>query len=319
MLWLLVPAALVLVLAALTYIAYRIPFYSPLPHKENIYDIPPGAHYASKTGEMVALIREIAAVPCEEVDIISYDGTPLSARYYHVADGAPLQIQFHGWHGSAIRDFCGGNKLARECGFNTIVPDQRAHGKSGGRTITFGLRERFDCLAWIDYACQRFPDTPIVLAGVSMGASTVLMAAGQPLPPAVKGVIADCPFSSPAGIIKKVCRDAHIPPAVMFPFVRLGARLFGRFHIDETDVIKEIKKATVPVLLLHGEADGFVPCDMSREIFDACPTPKMRLTFPGADHGISYIQDPEGYARAVERFLDEMVDIKIQAQPAGRA
>ena len=319
MVWLIVLAALVLAACALTVVAYCVPFYSPLGRKENIYDIPPGAHYASRSGEMVALIREMAAIPCEEVTITSYDGTPLYARYYHVADGAPLQIQMHGWHGSAIRDFCGGNKLARESGFNTLVPDQRAHGRSGGRTITFGLRERFDCLAWIDYACRRFPDTPIVLAGVSMGAATVLMAAGQPLPPAVKGVIADCPYSSPAGIIQKVCRDGHVPPALLFPFVRLGARLFGRFDITETDVVTEIKKATVPVLLIHGQADGFVPCDMSREIFDACPTPKMRVTFPDADHGISYIIDPEGYGEAVRRFLTEYVHLDKEDETHARA
>ena len=318
MLWFIVPAALILAGLALTYIAYRLPFYSPLPHKEDIYDIPSGPQYTARRDVMTDLIREMDAIPCQQVTITSYDGTRLTGRYYHVRDGAPLQIQLHGWRGSAIRDFCGGNKLARERGFNTLVPDQRAHGKSGGRTITFGLRERYDCLCWIKYACDRFPGTPIVLAGVSMGASTVLMAAGLDLPDCVKGVIADSPYSSPAGIIRKVCRDAHVPPALMFPFIRLGGRLFGRFDITETDVVTEIRKAKIPILLIHGEADGFVPCDMSREIFDACPAPKMRATFPGADHGISYIVDQAGYARAVDRFLTELVHMDMGGTSDGK-
>ncbi len=302
-------AVVILLLCGALYICYRVPFCNPLPHKEDIYDIPGGEQYQHKRDVMVSLIREMDAIPYEEVNIISYDGTPLFARYYHVADGAPLQIQLHGWHGSAIRDFCGGNKLAREMGMNTLVPDQRAHGRSGGRTITFGLRERYDCLAWCRYAAERFPGAPIVLAGVSMGASTVLMAAGLDLPTPVKGIIADSPYSSPVDIIKSVCRSVHLPAGLMFPLIALAGRLFGRFDIGETTAAQEVKKSKIPILIIHGEDDRFVPCDMSREIADSCPAPKMRVTFPGAGHGLSFIADPDGYARAVRRFLSEKVGL----------
>ncbi len=302
-------AVVILVLGGALYICYRVPFCNPLPHKEDIYDIPGGEQYQHKRDVMVSLIREMDAIPYEEVNIISYDGTPLFARYYHVADGAPLQIQLHGWHGSAIRDFCGGNKLAREMGMNTLVPDQRAHGRSGGRTITFGLRERYDCLAWCRYAAERFPGTPIVLAGVSMGASTVLMAAGLDLPASVKGIVADSPYSSPVDIIKSVCRSVHLPAGLMFPLIALAGRLFGRFDIGETTAAQEVEKSRIPILIIHGEDDRFVPCDMSRGIFDSCPAPRMRVTFPGAGHGLSFIADPDGYARAVRQFLSEKVGL----------
>ncbi len=305
MLWLTIMAAAAAFILLAAYIAYRVPFYHPLPHREDPYAIPTEEQYQRGRDVMVSLIREFDAIPYEEVNIISYDGTPLRGRYYHIADGAPLQIEVHGWHGSAIRDFCGGNKLAREMGMNTLLVDQRAHGESGGRTITFGLRERYDCQAWCRYAAQRWPGVPTVLAGVSMGAATVLMAAGLDLPEQVRGVIADCPYSSPVDIIKKVMRDDHLPAALLWPFVRLGARLYGRFDPAETTAAREIKKAKVPILIIHGEDDRFVPCDMSREIYDACPGPKMRVTFPDAGHGLSYIVDTEGYRRAVTRFCRE--------------
>lgn len=143
----------------------------------------------------------------ESVFITSFDGVKLYARYYHVRDGAPLQIQFHGYRGSALLDFCGGNKLAREIGHNTLVVDQRAHGKSGGNTITFGINERYDCLSCINYAVERSgKETPIFLSGVSMDAATVLMASELNLPDNVIGIIADSPYSSPEEIIRKVCR-----------------------------------------------------------------------------------------------------------------
>lgn len=306
MLWfVIVLAALVLIVLALTLICYRVTFYNPPPHKEPIYAIPPEEQYQVRRDAITGLLDEMMAVPCERVNITSFDGTKLSARYYHVRDGAPLQIEMHGYRASAIRDFCGGNKLARELGMNVLLPDERACGESGGRTITFGLRERYDCLAWINYANERFgPDTPITLAGVSMGAATVLMTAGLDLPPNVKGIIADCPYNSPVDIIKKVSRDDHLPPWFFFPFIVLSGKLFGGFDIRETTAAREIVKAKVPILIIHGEDDRFVPCDMSREVYDACPTPKMRVTFPEAGHGLSYILDPALYKASVERFLE---------------
>ena len=304
MFWLILLLAMLLIVLTATYLLFRFVFYAPLPHPEKIYDIPSGEQYQVRRELMTDLIRQMDEIPYESVTVTAFDGTELFARYYHVADGAPLQIQMHGYRGSAIRDFCGGNKLAREMGFNTLVPDERAHGRSGGTVITFGLRERYDCLTWIQYAQKRFgPDTPIVLAGVSMGAATVLMTAGLDLPEAVKGIIADCPYSSPVDIIKKVGGDMHLPVKLCYPLIVLGARLFGHFDIRETTGAKEIRKAKVPLLIIHGEDDLFVPCDMSLEPYQVCPTPKMRVTVPGAGHAISYIVDPETYEKAVQDFL----------------
>ena len=261
---------------------------------------------------MLSLIREMDEIPYEAVTISAQDGTKLAARYYHVRDGAPLQIQFHGYRGTAVRDFCGGNKLARESGQNTLVVDQRAHGKSGGTAITFGIRERWDCLSWAEYANQRFgSDTPIFLSGVSMGAATVLMASELKLPANVIGIIADCPYSSPEAIIRKVCReDMHLPPALVMPFIRLGARLFGHFDLREASALEAVQHTHIPILLIHGEDDRFVPCDMSREIFGACAGEKNRVTFPGAGHGLSYIVDTETYSDAVSCFVSQCLQKK---------
>ena len=256
---------------------------------------------------MLSLIRQMDETPYEAVTISARDGTKLAARYYHVRDGAPLQIQFHGYRGTALRDFCGGNKLARESGQNTLVVDQRAHGKSGGTTITFGIRERLDCLCWVEYASQRFgSDIPVFLSGVSMGAATVLMASELELPANVVGIIADCPSSSPEAIIRNVCQqDMHLPPVLVMPYLRLGARLFGHFDLREASAVQAVRNTNIPILLLHGEDDRFVPCEMSREIFDACTGEKTRITFPGAGHGLSYIVDTETYSEAVSRFVDQ--------------
>ena len=300
-------AGLLLLSVLLAWFSYHKAFYSPETRKEDIYVLPRGEQYEKERQRMLSLIREMDGIPYEPVYVTAYDGVRLFARYYHVRDGAPLQIQFHGYRGSAMRDFCGGNKLARESGQNTLVVDQRAHGRSGGTTITFGIRERLDCRSWAEYARQRFgPDTPVFLSGVSMGASTVLMASELELPGNVAGIIADCPYSSPEAIIRKVCRDdMHLPPALTMPIVRLGAGLFGHFDLKTASAVQAVRNTNIPILLLHGEDDRFVPCDMSREIRDACKGNIICTTFPGAGHGLSYIVDTETYSGVVLRFVDQ--------------
>lgn len=290
-----------------SYRAFRMTFYAPGEpgaRKQNIYKLPKGVQYEENREYMLSLIAEMDAVPFEPVTILSFDGTKLFGRYYHVRDGAPLHIQFHGYHGAALRDFCGGNKLVRELGHNSLVIDQRAHGKSGGRVITFGIKERQDCLCWIQYACTRFgTQTPIFLSGVSMGAATVLMASELPLPENVRGIIADCPYSSPEAIIRKVIREMRLPPDLAFPFVRLGARLYGHFSVTAASAVNAVTYAKIPILLIHGEDDRFVPCEMSKEIAAACKSPVRLETFPGAGHGLSYMKDTARYIQTTEEFL----------------
>lgn len=295
---------LLLLALGVAYGAYRFAYYSPHKNQNDPYLAPDGHRYAAEDGPTYGLIREMDELPFEPVTIRSRDGLQLFGRYYAVAEGAPLQIQMHGYRGHALRDFCGGNKLAREAGLNTLVVDQRAHGKSEGHTISFGINERWDCLQWAEYAAQRWPGVPISLAGISMGAATVLMASDLPLPEEVKGIIADCGYSSPRAIIKHVCWSLPKPFRIFYPFTSLSAELFGHFDPDAGSALGAVSNTTLPILLIHGEADGFVPCEMSREIAAACAS-KVRLeTFPGADHGVSYLSDPERYGRIVKEFLE---------------
>ena len=293
----------------LAYYCYRRIFYAAPKKKNGLIKLPSGGQYEVNRDKMLSLIDEMRAIPFETVYITSFDGLNLAGRYYHVKDGAPVHIQFHGYKGWAYRDFCGGNKLARERGCNTLVVDQRAHGMSEGNTISMGINERFDCLSWINYICERFGrDVKIVISGVSMGATTVLMAAGLGLPENVIGIIADCPYSSPKEIIMKVCSDMKLPERLMYPFVRLGAKLYGHFDLEAADAAEAVCHAKVPILLIHGEDDRFVPCSMSQKIFErfkeANPDGNMLFeTFPGAGHGISFMEDEVRYGRIIDKAI----------------
>lgn len=255
------------------------------------------------------LYCEMDARPFEPVFIHSMDGLRLGGSYYHEKEGALLQLQFHGYRGSGIRDLCGLHRLARQMGHNVLAVSQRAHGVSQGNTLTFGIKERFDCVAWAKYAAERFgEDVPIVLAGVSMGAATVLMASELDLPGNVIGIIADCGYSSPGAIIRKVSRDVRVPAWLSYPFVVLGALIFGRFRLWDGSSVDAVKNTKVPILLIHGAEDRYVPCQMSREICCAGGGNARLEIFPEATHGISYVTDPERYKRVVENFLKECTE-----------
>lgn len=289
---------------AISFYTYLECFHSPAVRNDDLYTLPKGSQYEAVKDNMFAITRIMEKTQWELVKIASFDGLRLNARYSHTKDGAPVQILFHGYRSIAMRDCAGGFMLAKKMGFNVLVVDQRAHAKSSGRVITFGICERKDCVSWAEYVMNRFSsDIPIILSGLSMGAATVLMASELKLPNNVVAIMADCPYCAPEAIIHKVCRDRHIPATLACPFIRLGARLFGKFKLRQCNAENAVKKATVPILLIHGEDDRFVPCEMSKRIFAACAPYAELHTFPGAGHGLCYMTDPLRYEMIVTKFL----------------
>ncbi len=287
---------------------YRIAFYAPKAGREKLPAVT-GPQYEPYKEDIARIFHQLKDRPCEDVSILSHDGLTLSGRYYHVADGAPLAIGFHGYRSSAFTDFAGGSELNFHLGHNLLLIDQRAHGRSQGRTISFGILERLDVLSWVDYALERFgEDTRIVLYGVSMGAATVLMASGLDLPKNVKAIVADAPYAKPLDIILDVGKTHPMPQWLIKPFAILSAKLYGGFDLLETDAVEAVKKAKVPILIIHGEADSFVPCHMSEGPANANPALVERHTFPGADHAISYLVDTKRYWEIVTAFLRKALE-----------
>lgn len=301
-------AVIVLLVLLISYICFRIAFYVPRNKPEYMecdeVQIPEGKIYEPYRENMEKWIRQARAMPKEEVYITSFDGLPLRGCYYEYEPGAPIELMFHGYRGNAERDLSGGIQRCFRLGHSALIVDQRCSGGSGGHVITFGVNEHRDCLAWIDFSLKHFgQDVKIILCGISMGASTVLMAAQHPLPENVVGVLADCGYTSAREIIKKVIRQLGLPADLSYPFVKLGARLYGRFALEETSPLEAMAKCTVPVIFFHGETDDFVPCEMSRVNYEACCARKRLVTTPGAGHGLCYLVDPETYLGALQEFF----------------
>lgn len=308
LIWILLCVAAVLCLLVLlgAYICYRMAFFSPKRKAlgANEFTLPEGHIYEAFREDMIRWAKATRAMPHEDVQIKSFDGLTLRGKFYEYAPGAPVELMFHGYRGSAERDMPGGAQRCFRAGRSALLVDQRASGQSDGSVISFGINECRDCLAWVDFAVKKFgPQRKLILTGISMGAATVMMAAGEELPDNVIGILADCGYSSPKEIICKVIRQLGLPPKALYPLVKLGAKLYGHFDLEANSPVDALKRAKKPVIFLHGEADDFVPCEMSKACFDACASRKQLVTIPGAGHGLAYPVDRERYLSALREFF----------------
>lgn len=300
-----ISAVLCLAAGAALYRVCRVSFGAVprrIPDPEAVPDEPHRQYYRTA---MLENIRFVRGLSWEPVSVRSQDGLALSGKYYPNQPGRPVILLFHGFRSSALRDCAGAFRMFWESGYHILLIDQRGHGDSEGRTITLGVREQYDCLAWAEFAAQRFgPETPIVLMGISMGGAAVLTASDLDLPNSVKAIIADCGFSSPEAMIRRELQLTGYP-RWFYGVERLAARLFGGFDPESASPKASLRRCRFPVLLLHGETDHYVPCEMSRENYDAIPGPdKQLVTIPDAGHGVSIYRDPERYCRAVREFCE---------------
>ena len=303
-------AAIALVILLTAYICYRKAFFVSRRTRQKPVGLPEDAIYGQFREQIGKWAQETRQLPCKELEITSFDGLRLRGRYYEFAPGAPIELMFHGYRGSAERDLAGGVQRCFKLGRSALIVDQRCSGQSQGNVITFGILEHRDCLRWVDFMINHFgPDVKIYLCGISMGAATVLMASGKELPENVIGVLADCGYTSPKEIIQTVIRGIGLPPKLAYPFVKLGAKIFGRFDLEEISPVEAVKNCKVPVFFVHGEADDYVPCEMSQRNYEACASRKRLMTVPGAAHGLSYPVAQQQYLQAVGEFFSQEASV----------
>lgn len=240
----------------------------------------------------------------EKVYIKSFDGLKLTGHWFGCDNPQRIIIAMHGWRSGWARDFGVISEFFLKQNCAVLYAEQRGQGESEGDYMSFGLLERFDCLEWIKWACKKSNNKlPVYLCGISMGASTVLMTGGLPLPKNVCGIIADCGFTSPNDIWRHVVKNnLKIPYDIYSPMIdgivkkKLDMK-DGRFSCTTA-----LKNCKTPVLFIHGSDDRFVPVWMTYENFKSCSSPKRLLIVPGATHGLSYLFNQRGYELSCINF-----------------
>lgn len=272
-----------------------------------------------------------------ELSMESFDGLKLSAIALPCEiDPVGTIVLMHGYHSDPVREFALLTKFYNEIGYNVVLPYQRTHGKSEGTYITFGVKERFDLKDWLFKANEVFgSDKPLFVEGISMGCATSVMMLGcDNLPDNLKGVIADCGFTSPEEIIWKVLtEDKKLPTADLIMSIgKFFVEKLADFKLDEYstyDAIEFNKKREnqIPILFIHGTKDDFVPIEMTERNFVRCigefgDLPEMSalsldfkpnsqvekykyVQMKDSPHAISNILDREKYRDEVYQFIEK--------------
>lgn len=247
--------------------------------------------------------------PHEDVWIQSDDGLKLHATWFPQEECKKVVICFHGYTSRGMNDYTGLSSYYLPHGYSMLLVDERAHGESEGTYIGFGCLDRMDALKWIDWVLETCgEDVRILLHGTSMGGATVLMTSGLNLPDQVKGIISDCAFTSPKEVFTYVLHTMiHLPA---FPIMQISDvinRKRAGYGLDDCNAAREVQKAAVPILFIHGSADTFVPCSMCDTIYENCTSPKKKLIVEGAAHAESFYKDTEAYENAMTEFLGGII------------
>ena len=249
----------------------------------------------------------LKTVEVRDLHVVSYDDHLLYGRFIPAENARATIIQFHGYRSHFCVDFSASMRYYHDKGYNLVMVDQRAHGKSEGKYITFGVKERLDVLSWVTYMTLMLgEDHPIFIGGLSMGATTVCMASDLEFPGNVVGVIADCGFTSPAEILSNVAeKNYHISGKIAVPFIGFFARMFCGFGLRDWSTMDALSNTKLPVAFFHGLNDKIVPYEMSRRSFAACSGEKVLTEFPDAGHGTSWLKDKARYQTVLEEFMEK--------------
>ncbi len=248
--------------------------------------------------------KALAEKEHENVSIVSRDGVQLVGHWFKQDGAERVVIAMHGWRSSWTKDFGMISDFWFNNGCSVLFVEQRGQNNSGGDYMGFGLVERYDCLDWINWVIEQCGnDIPIYLGGVSMGATTVMMATGLELPQNVHGVVADCGFTSPHAIWKHVANNNLRMPYFMTGIVA-DAMCKRKINMgtNEYSTLDAMKNCSIPIMFVHGTDDRFVPIRMTYENYKTCAAPKKIMVVPGAGHGMSYYMAKDEYEAATIEF-----------------
>lgn len=250
-------------------------------------------------------LKAFINMPFEVIEKTADNGEKMIAKVLvpPISNGK-LIIACHGARSSGVGEFCFMKDYFYNNGFTLIMPDHRGCGESEGKYLGYGTHESKDTMIWLDYAKKRFPNLDIYLLGVSMGAATVLMMSSMVSPADVKGIIADCAYTSVKDEFTYQIKESfHFPAFPLINICNLYCRAFCKYDFRDASPIEHVKKARVPVLFIHGRADDFVPFYMEKQLYDACRSKKEYIEVDGAIHARSYYTNPNQYERAMNNFM----------------
>lgn len=250
----------------------------------------------------ILLRPEKEVYPIEEgPEILSRDGIKLKAVQNADQNSHKWVVLVHGYRSdhSMMNEFA---RIYKERGFNTLQPDNRAHGSSGGDSIGMGYYDASDVLEWISYIQKQDPQAEIILHGISMGAAALMILSDNTLiPENVKVIVADSGYTSAKDYVNIKLKNIGIITELMSWFTDIKAG----YSLKEASPLEHVKQSRVPILFIHGKKDSTVPVKDAYRLYEAAGGPKDLYICEDAGHGESSLVDPERYWDKVFSFINE--------------
>lgn len=247
----------------------------------------------------------------EQYEMTSYDGLQLKGYYLPAKEPTNKTVVFaHGYLGRARDMGLFGEYYYENLGYNIFTADARGHGASEGDYIGFGWHDRLDYVDWIQMIIEKEgPQAEIVLHGLSMGAATVLMTSGEDLPSNVKAIIADSPYTSVNELFAyQLKRMFHMPSFPVLNTTSLVTKVKAGYSLSEASALKQVGQTELPILYIHGEADTFVPTELTYELYNHTNSKAEMITFEGAGHGEAFVIAKDRYIHNLNEFLEKYID-----------
>lgn len=231
----------------------------------------------------------------------------LHAQYFDNSDKNLWAIFIHGYS-NFHRDVACYAMEYHKRGYNTLIPDMRAHGNSEAKYCSMAWLDHFEIVDWINYIAKNYPDSQIVIHGVSMGGATTMMVTGEELPKNVVCAIEDCGFRSVYQIFSDQSKDKyHIPPWFSMPTANFANKIMNGFDMKKASAVEQVKKSKTPTLFLHGDKDDFVKFENLDYVYNACAAEKEKWVVRGAEHAVSNLWFHELYWEKMDEFLNKYV------------
>lgn len=237
----------------------------------------------------------------EDWTLESFDGLTLRAKRFYPAENSnrwAILVHGYGRDGTFAYDYAE-EYLKR--GWNVLIPDLRATGRSDGQFITMGALESRDVVLW----AEKLPeDVKLVIHGVSMGGATTLLTAAQNSKKLV-AIVEDCGYTSAYEMFTAQVEEIFgFPEYPIMPCANIVCKLKTGVKISDAAPIAVVDKIKVPVLFIHGDADKLIPIEMMNRLYDACAAQKEKFIVEGAGHADSKSTNPAAYFEKIFTFLD---------------
>lgn len=259
-------------------------------------------------GQWVDSLKQVSAL--RDTFITAPDGARLHALYAAAPDTTRrTAVIVHGYTDNAIRMLMIGYLYNNDLNYNILLPDLQDNGLSEGPAIQMGWKDRLDVLNWMNIANDIFGKrTQMVVHGISMGAATTMMVSGEAQQPFVKCFVEDCGYTSVWDEFSFQLKDMFGLPEfpLMYTTSWLCNAKYG-WNFQEASSLEQVKKCSLPMFFIHGDADTYVPTRMVYPLYEAKSEPKELWIVPGATHAMSYKDYPQEYTERVKKFVGKYI------------